>query len=173
MSNLHGQRGRNRLRHLQVHHRPGGNGNGAFEEDRSRQLLEKEWVAAALVIQAGCHRTVYGFAKEFLSLAASESGEFDAVKQSRPMGTLEGSIQSPGCLTRTDRDSDKHGGVRRVAEQGAEQLHRGGVSPVDVIEHQHQRLGRRQSFEQVAHSAVSAVALVQRPSRAGFRGSGH
>ena len=40
---------------------------------------------------------------------------------------------------------------------------------MDVVEHEHERLGRRQSFEQLAHRAGGAIALV-RKHRAGCSG---
>jgi hypothetical protein len=38
---------------------------------------------------------------------------------------------------------------------------------VEIVEHQHERRGRRESLEQLAHSAISAIPLVQGHSSAG------
>ena len=38
---------------------------------------------------------------------------------------------------------------------------------MEVVEHEHERLRGRQSFEQLAHRAVTAVALVLKRSSAG------
>jgi hypothetical protein len=45
-------------------------------------------------------------------------------------------------------------------QQRAEQLHGSRVSPLEVVEHEDERLGRREQFEQRANGAMSAVALV-------------
>ena len=46
-----------------------------------------------------------------------------------------------------------------------------GVRPVEVVEHEHERLRRREQLEQLAHCAVAAVALVleRRPRPSGER----
>ena len=49
---------------------------------------------------------------------------------------------------------------RRPAQQRAEQLDGRRVGPVEVVEHEHERLRRRELLEQRAHRAVAAVALV-------------
>jgi hypothetical protein len=53
-------------------------------------------------------------------------------------------------------------------QQRAQQLDRSRIAPVQVIEHQHERLAARQQLQQRAHGAMAAVALVLRrdlPSR--------
>jgi hypothetical protein len=64
-------------------------------------------------------------------------------------------------LTRTDSQRDEHRRFRRPAQQRPEQFDRSSVSPVKIVEHEHQRPARRQSLEQLAHRAVTSVALVR------------
>ena len=54
----------------------------------------------------------------------------------------------------------EHGRGRRPAQQRAEQFYGCGIGPVEVVEHEHERSGRGESFEQLAHRAMASVALV-------------
>ena len=58
------------------------------------------------------------------------------------------------------RQRDQHRRRRRPAQQRADQLDRGRVRPVEIVEHEHERLRRCELLEQRAHRAVAAVALV-------------
>ena len=67
--------------------------------------------------------------------------------------------RSPICRGRTASAIEYLRG-RRSVEERAEQLDRRRIRPVDVVEHEHHRLGLRERLEQHADGAVAAVALV-------------
>ncbi len=76
------------------------------------------------------------------------------------MRTLELGSEPRWQLLGTGRECDQDRGVRWSAKQAPEELDGCGVCPVQVVEHQHQWFGRRQSLEQLPHRAVRAIALV-------------
>ena len=63
-------------------------------------------------------------------------------------------------LPRPHGQRDEYLSGRRSVEERAEQLDRRRIRPVDVVEHEHQRLGLRERLEQCADGAVAAVSLV-------------
>ena len=85
------------------------------------------------------------------------------------MRPLERAREPLRHLSWPDGQRDEHGCVRRTTKERGKEFDGCGVGPVDVVEHEHERLGRRQSFEQLAHRARGAVALV-RKHRAGCSG---
>ena len=62
--------------------------------------------------------------------------------------------------TRPHRKCDEHPSRRRPVEKRAQQLDRRRIRPVDVVEHQHDRLALRERLEQRAHRAVASIPLV-------------
>ena len=66
---------------------------------------------------------------------------------------------------------EQHAGGRRPVQQAGREIDGRGVRPVEVVEDEHQRLGGRQPFEQLADRPVGPVALVQ-DSRQTRRGRG-
>ena len=89
-----------------------------------------------------------------------ELGYFDPEQRPRAVRALERGGDALRRLTRSDSQRDEHGRCRQPPQQRAEQFHRSSVSPVQIVEHEHQRPARRQSLKQLAHRAVTAVALV-------------
>ena len=68
----------------------------------------------------------------------------------------------PGLkLSRARGRCDQHAGVGRPAQQRHEEIGRGGVGPVEVVEDEHERLGGGELLQQHAYSAVGAIALVE------------
>jgi hypothetical protein len=65
--------------------------------------------------------------------------------------------------TKPQRQQDRGG--RLASHEGGDQLDRGAVAPVQVVQHEHQRVGVRNQPEQLAHGAMSAVALVRDGAR--------
>ena len=76
------------------------------------------------------------------------------------MRPLERGRETLRHLAGAVRQRHEHGRGRRPAQQRAEQLDRRRVGPVEVVEHEHERLRRREPLEQRAHGAVAAIALV-------------
>ena len=64
-----------------------------------------------------------------------------------------------GNEVRTERERDQHRCGRRSAQQRQQQLPGSGVSPVDVVEHEHQRLVCGEPLQQQAHRSMAAKAL--------------
>ncbi len=148
-----------RRRHLDVPDRR-RRGSGRAEPrpvERARELLEVEGIAAALLVERG---RVDAAAEQLARLLQRQRLELEPREASGAVRALEGGRQALRALPRTDRHREEHGRRRRAAQQGAEQLDRAGVGPVQVVEDQHQRLGRSEQLEQLAHRAVGAVPLV-------------
>ena len=82
------------------------------------------------------------------------------------MGARECRRQPLGQLPGPHRDREQHRRGRRPLEQSAEQLDRGRVGPVDVVEDEHERPRRCEELQQLADCAVAAVALVLGGGRA-------
>ena len=126
---------------------PGGTG----------QLLEVERVAAALLVAAPP-----------ATLAADQRGASSRVSASssrrveRPgaVRAVKGAAEPRGQLVGPGREREQHAGGGRPVQQRDEQVDRCGVGPVEVVEHEHERLGGRELFEQLPHRAVGPVALV-------------
>ena len=70
---------------------------------------------------------------------------------------------------RSRGEHEQHRGGGRLAQQGGEQVDRGRVRPVDVVEDEHERLRRGEPLEQRARRPVHAVALVLEHRRGGRR----
>ena len=99
--------------------------------------------------------------EELARLVARKCGELEAGRRARPKGALDSCRQSLRHLPRTHRERQQHGSRRRAVEEGSEQLDRGRIAPVKVIQQEHERLRSRQQLEQLADGAVAAVALVR------------
>ncbi len=137
--------------------------------ERPRELLEIERVAAALLVEAAAS-TVDRVAEQLSGLGGRQRAELDAGQHAGALRPLE---RGRRAARAADGDGPPARGAprgRRPAEQRAEQLDRRRVGPVEVIEHEHERLRRRELLEQRAHRAVAAVALVlERRARARSR----
>ena len=157
---LLGQRARNRRRHVEIPGRELSNACGVLKGERSGELLEIERVAAAFLIESGCGVVIDRFTEELSSLVARQGANIDAQQCPRAVRSLERAGEALGRVTRSDGQRDEYRRCRRPAQQRTEQLYRSDVSPVEIVEHEHQRPARRQSLEQLAHRPVSAIALV-------------
>ncbi len=154
------QRDSNRGRHVEIRRRELRNACRGLESERSGELLEIERVAAALLVESGCSGAVNRFTEELARLAACQSADLDATKGPRAVRSLERGGDALRRLARSDSEPDEHGRGRRPAQQRTEQFDGCGVGPVEVVEHEHERCGRGESFEQLAHRAMASVALV-------------
>ena len=128
---------------------------------RPRELLEVEGVAAALLVEVvrvaarrprrpGAHA-----ASRALSARSSIRVRRSHARPARARSTAA-PARGAGRMARA-RSTGAAGGRRSSA---TEQLDRGRVGPVEVVEHEHERLRRREPLEQRRDGAVAAVALV-------------
>jgi hypothetical protein len=83
---------------------------------------------------------------------------------------LEAGHQQPGELAAPESQRDQHGGPRRSAQQGQQQLNSGRVSPVDIVEGQQQRPAGSERLEQDTDGPVQPVALAFQELRTGEAG---
>ncbi len=130
----------------------------------ARELLQVERVASAVAVDR-----VRARADQLARLGLVERTERDeAVLRCRLPVLRGGSWPGSG----RDREEDRAGG--RAVDERAEDVERGGVGPVDVVEADDQWARRGQPLEQVAERAVGAVAVgarrpAQRPAPAARR----
>jgi hypothetical protein len=128
--------------------------------ERPRQLFEVEGVAAALQVQDVRVDAVGRIAQQLSRLLDAERAELDAGELVLARRPLERGRQAVRHVARAHREREEDRRGRRPAQQRSEQLDRRRVGPVEVVEHEHERLRRRELLEQRAHGAVAAIALV-------------
>ncbi len=125
------------------------------------ELLEIEGVAAALVVEDVRVDAVAQVAEQLSSLLGAERAELDARDLRRRAW--------PARAPRTAAPAPGAGGIASASSTGAAGGRRSsapsssidaGVGPVEVVEHEHERLRRRELLEQRTHRAVAAIALV-------------
>ena len=124
---------------------------------RPRELLEVERIAAALLVEAGCIRSV---ADQLAGVLGAERPELDARDRPGAVRPFDRGAKPLAHLPRPHRQRDEYPSGRRSVEERAEQLDRRRIRPVDVVEHEHQRLCLRERLEQCADGAMAAVPLV-------------
>ena len=127
---------------------------------RSGELLEIERVAAALLVESARGGVIDCFAEELASLVLRQSVHIYAEQRACALAAFQRRGHALRSLTRSDSQRQEHSGVRRAAQQRAEQLHGSRVSPVEIVEREHKRPGAGEPLEQLAYGAVAAVALV-------------
>ena len=127
-----------------------------------RELLEVERIAAALLVETRDLITRDDFAQQLVSLPAREGDQLEpgeapgAIRPLQPRREPVTELPGPRC----ERHQDRRG--RRPMQQRRQQLHRRLIAPVQVVEHQHDRLAAREQLQQRPHRAMAAVALVLR-----------
>ena len=149
-------------RHAQLDERSvlcGRSGRGRPVE-RPGQLFQVEGVTAAVVVQRSRNCLVHRRVEQLRRLGTGQGAEIESGQRVRSPCPLEGRRQSPRCLAGPERHRDQDGCIRRAAQERPDQLDRGGVGPMDIVEGKHQRRRRRQALEQLTGGAVAAVALV-------------
>ena len=127
---------------------------------RAGELLEVERVAATLDVEAARLDAVDGVAQQLAGLVGAEGLEVDPRQQLGAPRPLERSGEALGDVMRPHGEPQQHRRRGRPAEEGSDQLQRRGVGPVEIVEHEHERLRRPELLEQRAHGAVAAIALV-------------
>ena len=157
------QGGHDHRRHLQLgdrHRRP-----------RARPEPRRRRRGPAAPGRTGCRRTPRTAAAAAASerLAAEHRGgllagqrvELDARQLRRRAAPARVALRSRGDgWWGRDAEHDQHAGGGRPVQQAGREVDGRGVGPVEVVEDEHQRLGGRQPFEQLADRPVGPVALV-------------
>ena len=123
---------------------------------RARELLEVEGVAAAVAVDVR-ERTRIHVAEQLRRLRLAQLLQADPQER----GHRERGGQALRSLAAAEREGDQHGRLRPAPQQRREQLDRGGVGPVEVVQHEHERVRIGQPLEQRPHGAVGPVALVR------------
>ena len=97
-----------------------GHGRFTLAVERSRELLEVERVAAALLVQRVRVDEVDRVAQQLASLGLREGVELDADQRAGTLRPLERGQEPLRLLARAERDRDEHARRRRTAHEGAE-----------------------------------------------------
>jgi hypothetical protein len=165
---LLGEGGGDRWRHAQAGERHLGPGRRARDLRGTGQLLEVEGVAAALLVQR-----LHFVADKRLRFLAAERVERQALERPVAVCAVKGAVEPRGQLVGPRSEREQHPGSGGPVQQRDEQVDRCGVGPVEVVEHEHERLGGRELFEQLPDRTVGPVALVHGglsgPGRSGQR----
>ena len=128
--------------------------------ERPGELLEVEGIAAALLIQRLHGRLVDLIVQELASLGLRERTDLDPSQHAGAVRALERRGEPAGRLPGPEGGCDEDGSVGRAPEEGAEELDRRSVGPVEVIDEEHERRHGREPLQQIAHRGVHAVAVV-------------
>ena len=83
------------------------------------------------------------------------------VDRARPGRALQAAAQPAQRLGRAMGDRDEHAPGGRAAGERREELERGVVGPLQVVEHDDDRSRRRQGVEELAHGAMRTEAVVR------------
>ncbi len=132
---------------------------GVPERDRARadELLEVEGVAAAVAVQGrDLARTARGVPDERRRLGLAERGE----PQPDDVGARERGEEALRRLPGPVGEGEQHRPVEPAAQQRADQLQRGVVAPVQVVEHEHEPVLRGERLQQRLDRPVGAIAVV-------------
>ena len=139
-SELLGERGSDRRRHVEIRGR---------EVRTACACAHERAIGRAAADRTGCRRSPRRerlrrrvsnrFTEELAGLAARQRADLDADECPDALRPLERGGDALRRLTGTDSQRDEHGRGRRPAQQRAEQLDGSRVSPVEIVEHQHQR----------------------------------
>ena len=130
---------------------------------RAGELLQVEGVAAARLVETVGVGSVGGVGQELAGLVARERRQVDADERAGAVGALERGREPLGHLAGPHGQRHEHRCSRGPVEQAAEQLDRRRVGPVQVVQNQHERLGRGEQLEQRPYGAMAPVALVLDP----------
>ncbi len=74
---------------------------------------------------------------------------------------IERGREPGGRLTGAEREHGEHRRVRRSPEQGGDEVDRGRVGPMEVVQEQHERARVGQPAQERSHRPVRPVALVE------------
>jgi hypothetical protein len=137
------ERGSRAGRELGGDRRADGPRDAVLARTCARQLLDEERVAAALLVDGAA-----GAREQPLGVVAAERPQRNAPSEA-------------GRVARWPaRDRQQHARVGRAVDERRDQLDRGRVGPVQVVQQQRQPAAGGEPLEQRPHRAVEAVALL-------------
>ena len=97
-------------------------------------------------------------------LAAGEAAAFRLAERAefehRHPRRGQGRAQSRGRSSRAITEPEQHARRHAPAHEGADELDRRGVAPVQVVEDEHERIAFGDQRQEPAHGAMGAMALV-------------
>ena len=110
-------------------------------------------------------------ADQLEGLAARQRSELDPVEEPFAVGAIERCRHRLWQLMRSRGEHHQHTRRGRAAQQRAHQLRRCVVSPMEIVEHEHERPRRREPLKQLAHRPVHAIPLdLKRRAATGDKG---
>ena len=115
---------------------PSSPGSGSAGAGAACQLLQVERVAAALAVEDGQRRR----AEQRVGLGLGQRPEPDLGHEPVAAGGLERGQHAVRHASGTEGERDQHRRRRRPPQQVGDQLERGVVGPVDVVEHEQDRM---------------------------------
>ena len=146
--------------------RPGRlGGDAAARRVLARELLQEERVAAAGLVDRAAHGAGDLGAEQRLGVGERQRAERVLDHRAVALGGGQRGREQRADGSGAEGEGEQDAAARRPAQQRGDQLQRRVVGPVQVVEHEHQRLLRRDPFQQHAHRAVGAVALVLQARR--------
>ena len=156
------QRAGDRLRH--AHPRRLGR-HRAARGVLARQLLQEERVPAAGLVDLAAHGTGDLGAEQRLGVGEGQRAERVLDHRAVALRGGQGGRQQRPDRRGPEGERERHAPARRPPQQVRDELQRGVVGPVQVVERDHDRLDLRERLEQDADGAVRAVALVLQAGR--------
>ncbi len=145
--------------------------DGGDEIRGPRQLLQVEGVAAAEPEDLLAHARRQGVAEQRVGLLRGERRQADVDDAAVPPCRLERPEHRRRQPAGAERARDQQRRARGAAEQVRDELERGVVGPLQVVEQHDDRRAAGELLQQRAHGAVCAIALVlQRGRRRGVAG---
>ena len=128
------------------------------------QLLHIERIAAALAEHLAPDRRGQLGAHQRVRLGGRQRRQAQFGDRGLARRRLERREHQRGQLPVAERERDQDPSRRGPPQQVHDQLQRGVVGPVDVVEHEHDGLLRREPPEQRAHRPMGPEALVLEPA---------
>ena len=128
--------------------------------DRRCELLQVEGVAAAFPVEVIPEHRVDGAAEQLAGLGGREGRELDALSAAPSLCLLERGDEARGAHARPRREKHQDRPFERTVEDVADQVDRGGIGPVKVIERDHERPAPADVLEQRTYGAKRELALV-------------
>ena len=126
----------------------------------ARELLEVERVAAALGVEPVGGRAVDAARPAARRRPRARARRARGAPAPPAAARARARLTRRAALARARGQGEQHAPRRAAAAAGRRAARPRRVRPVHVVEHQHERLRRRQPLEQLAHRPVRAVALV-------------
>jgi hypothetical protein len=125
----------------------------------AHQLLQVERVPAALPVDPLGHRPREVSREERPRLLGAERHQLDELSLGVALELLDGG-RGPGLqLPGPEGDGDEQPRLRRAPQQVQQQLDRRGISPVQIVERQHDSSPRGERVQQCRDRAVQAIAV--------------